>query len=97
MITSSNNEGSTLEYTALKWKRMLPKVVTTVLKWSKIFKEDLGLDIPEVVIDRAHRIGLFKEVPQSDKKVCSIIVRFTTWRHIIAVYSARKKTDKFRI
>ena len=63
----------------------------------KMFKEDLGLDIPEVVIDRAHRIGPIKEVPESDKKVRSIIVRFTTWRHRTAVYSARKKTDKFRI
>ena len=29
------NEGSALELTALKWKRMLPKVVATVLRWSK--------------------------------------------------------------
>ena len=63
----------------------------------KMFKEDLGLDIPEVVIDRAHRIGPIKKVPDSDKKVRSIIVRFTTWRHRTAVYSARKKTNKFRI
>eukprot|EP00112_Aurelia_sp_Birch-Aquarium-sp1_P026707 Seg966.2 transcript_id=Seg966.2/GoldUCD/mRNA.D3Y31 product="hypothetical protein" protein_id=Seg966.2/GoldUCD/D3Y31 len=63
----------------------------------KMFKEDLGLDIPEVVIDRAHRIGHFKEIPESGKKFRSIVVRFTTWRHRTAVYSARKKTDKFRI
>ena len=63
-----------------------------------MFKEDLGLDVPEVVIDRAHRIGPMKKTPESDKKDRSIIVCFMIWRHRRAfLYSARKKTDKFII
>ena len=68
-------------------------------KVKKILKEDLKVDIPDSVIDRAHRIGKVREDTETGKKHRSIIVRFTTWRHKTAVYRARKKCEdyKFRL
>ena len=67
-------------------------------KVKKIFK-DLEVDIPDSVIDRAHRIGKEREDTETGKKHRAIIVRFTTWRHKTAVYRARKKCNdyKFRL
>ena len=59
-----------------------------------IFKE-LGVDVPDLVIDRAHRIGEVKEI--EGKSYRQIIVRFTTWRHRTMVYRARRKSDKYKI
>ena len=48
-------------------------------------------DIPEVVIDRAHRIGK-GYVEKNSKKLCkSIIVRFSTFRHRTKFYRSRSK------
>ena len=44
------------------------------------------LDIPDVVIDRAHRIGNGKNGSPPP-----IIVKFTTWRHRTMLYRARQK------
>ena len=68
-------------------------------KVKKIFKEDLKVEIPDTVIDRAHRIGREREDSETGKKHRAIIVRFTTWRHKTAIYKARKKCDdyKFRL
>lgn len=66
-------------------------------KVQEIFKE-MNLDIPDAVIDRAHRIG--QTTKNDDGKVTQqVIVRFTTWRHRTAVYRARKeaKSVKFRL
>lgn len=63
-------------------------------KVKEIFNE-LEVDIPDSVVDRAHRIG---DVTEKDgKRVRQIIVRFTTWRHRTLVYKARKKSEKYKI
>ena len=48
-----------------------------------VFK-DSGVAVPEVVLDRAHRIG------RPNGKSRPIIVKFSTWRHRTCVYRARK-------
>ena len=48
-------------------------------------------DIPEAVLDRAHRIGLPYVLTESKVKVQSIITRFTTFRHRTLFYRNRKK------
>ena len=63
----------------------------------KMFKQDLKVDIPDLAIDRAHRIGSVVEDPSTKKRYRPIIVRFTTWRHRTAVYRARKATNKFQV
>ena len=60
-------------------------------------KDELEVDIPDMVIDRAHRIGPVKQNPTTNKKLQTIIVRFTTWRHRSMVYRARKKSEKFKV
>ena len=50
---------------------------------------DLGVKIPDNVIDRAHRIGKPTESKRWGK-IHPVIVRFTTWWHRTAVYHARK-------
>ena len=47
------------------------------------------LDIPDNVIDRAHRIGAGK-----DGGPAAIIVKFTTWRHRTLLYRERAKITK---
>ena len=66
-------------------------------KVKKLF-EEMEVDFPENVIDRAHRIGGIKSsdgMPSSQ----AIIVRLTTWHHRTMVYQARKKAKvaKFRL
>ena len=53
--------------------------------------KETGEDIPNVVIDRAHRIGKSYDDRISNKKCKSIIVRFTTFRHRTMFYRSRKK------
>ena len=62
-----------------------------VFKFVKDLIEEIpDLEIPEVVIDRAHRIGP-DYTDKKTQKVCkSIIVRFTTFRHRTAFYRARR-------
>ena len=50
-----------------------------------IFKE-LGVDVPDLVIDRAHHIDVVKEI--EGKCYRQIIVRFTTLKHRTMVYRA---------
>lgn len=55
--------------------------------------KEAKLDIPDVVIDRAHRIG--NEYENNFNVKCkSIIVRFTTFRHRTRFYRAKKKFKK---
>ena len=63
-------------------------------KVKNVFSE-LGVDIPDVVIDRAHRISRPRIV--QGKRVHQVIVRFTTWRHRTLVYRARKNCAKYKI
>ena len=49
----------------------------------------LKVDIPDVVIDRAHRIGRKPKPLVKWGMNQSMIVKFTTWRHRTAVYRAR--------
>lgn len=51
-------------------------------KVKQMFKK-LNVNVPDAVIDRAHRIGNRNQM----------IVRFTTWRHRTLVYRARKKPE----
>ena len=57
--------------------------------------EELGLSIPPNVIDRAHRVG--KEIVVKGKRVRSMIVRLTTFRHRTMIFRARKNSDKYKI
>ena len=57
--------------------------------------EEIGVDVPGSVIDRAHRIGPTKK--KDGKTTQQIIVRFTTWRHRTAVYRARKNATEAKI
>ena len=52
--------------------------------------DEIGVDVPDTVIDRAHRIGKMAII--KGKQVKQMIVRFTTWRHKSMVYKARKQT-----
>ena len=65
-------------------------------KVKSLFKAELNMEIPELAIDRAHRIGRVSHA-ENGKKYQSIIVRFTTWRFRTQVFKARKKTTKFKI
>ena len=57
--------------------------------------EKMDVQIPNSVIDRAHRIGRPKKPTEPSGKVTQqIISRFTSWRHKTMVYRARKKASK---
>ena len=66
-----------------------------VFKFVKgLIEEVPDLEIPEVVIDRAHRNGP-DYTDKKTQKVCkSIIVRFTTFRHRTAFYRTRRSIGK---
>ena len=57
---------------------------------------DTKSDIPETVIDRAHRIGP-KISKENGKKSQSIIVRFTTFRHRTILYKNRKNVKDGKV
>ena len=63
-------------------------------KVKNVFTE-VEVDVPDAVIDRAHRIGP-KSIRDGRAKQ-QVIVRFTTWRHRTAIYRARKKSSNVRI
>ena len=71
-----------------KYRQRMAEKVNAVLKKPKI-------DIPDAIIDRAHRIGKPKMVDKM--KVQRMIVRLSTWRHHTLVYRARKTSKKFKI
>ena len=52
------------------------------------------IDIPDLVIDRAHRIGHKFVDESSGNQVQSVILRFTTFRHRTQLYRYRKKSEK---
>ena len=59
--------------------------------------EESGLIIPEVVLDRAHRIGKTYIDCESNEEKSSVIVRFTTFRHRTMVYKQRKQIKNVKI
>ena len=65
-------------------------------KVQNILKDDLKLDIPDMSIDRAHRIGSVITDPDTGKRYRQIIVRFAKWRHRTQVYKARKASKKVK-
>ena len=66
-------------------------------KVKSLVKNDLKVGIPDLVFDRADRIGKISQETENGKTHQSIIVRFTTWRHKTIVFRARKNTRKVRI
>ena len=66
-------------------------------KVKQLISELPDIDIPEVVIDRAHRIGKFKTDENGKIIGKQVIVRFTTWRHRTLLYKNRKKLKDVRI
>ena len=66
-------------------------------KVQNILTEDLNLDISEMLIDRAHRIGPVVDDSDTGKRYRPIIIRFATWRHRTQVFKARKATKKYKI
>ena len=69
---------------------------TVILDKVKSIFNELEVDVPDAVIDRAHRIGR-KTMGINGKQKQQVIVRFTTWRHRMAVYRARKKSKSVKI
>ena len=63
-------------------------------KVKKVF-EELKVDVPDTVIDRAHRIGKPKTV--NGKQIRTMIVCFATWQHRTMVYRARKNSKKYKL
>ena len=55
---------------------------------------DAKVDIPDAVVDRAHRIGPSYKDKISNKNCKGVIVRFTTFRHRTMFYRARKNLKK---
>ena len=56
--------------------------------------EEADLDIPDVVIDRAYRIGNKYGDNSKNFKCQSIILRFTTFRHRTRFYRVKQKLIK---
>ena len=63
-------------------------------KVRNVFAE-LGVEVPDNVIDRAHRV--VKVTSHKGKPGRQMIVRFTTWRHRTMIFRARKNNQKYRI
>ena len=62
----------------------------TVLEYIKPLFTEANVNIPDLVVDRAHRIGPVYTDRVSKNKCKSIIVRFTTFRHRTMFYRARR-------
>ena len=58
-------------------------------KVSVLFKES-DIEVPEDIIDRAHRIGRVYEGKESGEKRQDVIVRFLNFRYRTVVYKKRK-------
>ena len=60
------------------------------------FCKDSGIETPDTVIDRVHRIGVLY-VDKTTKKSCKrFIVRFSTFGHRTIVYRAKKEHEVSR-
>ena len=65
-----------------------------VFQTTKSLFTEAKVDIPENVVDRAHRIGPTYTDKKSNKICKSIIVRFTTFRHRTMFFRARKNLKR---
>ena len=59
--------------------------------------QNSGADIPDHVIDRAHRVGKVVVNEKDGSKKQAIIVKFTTWRHRTILYRSRKNLDGTKV
>ena len=57
--------------------------------------DEIGVDLPDSMIDRAHRVG--KVIKINGKEVRQMIIRLTTWRHRTMVYKAWKNSSRHKI
>ena len=62
-----------------------------ILKKVKSLKNEAECDIPDVAIDRAHRIGNGYKIRNTNIFCKSIIVRFTTFPHPTMFYRNKSK------
>ena len=62
-----------------------------ILKKVKSLKNEAECDIPDVAIDRAHRIGNGYKIRNTNIFCKSIIVRFTTFPHPAMFYRNKSK------
>ena len=68
-----------------------------VLEKVKCLVLESGCDIPDVVIDTAHRIGKGYTHKKSNLSCKSIIVRLTTFRYRTMLYRNRNKLKKAKV
>ena len=59
--------------------------------------EEAGVEIPDVCIDRAHKIGKAYIDRVSKEELNTVIVRFTSFRYRTLLYKARKNLSKVKI
>ena len=55
--------------------------------------KEANVEIPDLVLDRAHRVGKNYKDRNSQESCQSIIVRFSTFRHRTLLYRARKQFE----
>ena len=69
------------------------ETASDVLQMVKENWEKGGVNVPDPVIDRAHRIGNKYKEKDKEGEFQDVIVRFTTFRHRTEVYHGRKKME----
>ena len=60
------------------------------------FCKEAGVNVPDTVIDRVHRIGVAYVDNKSKESCKSIIVRFATFCHRTMVYRVKKNMKRQR-
>ena len=78
-----NNRQNTYRKEGVKSSYVLHKVTEM---WT-----EAGVDIPNEVVDRAHRNGPSYNDKNSNVKCKSVVVHFTSFQHRTMVYRAKKK------
>ena len=61
-------------------------------KVKEVFKE-IGVNVPDDMLDRAHRIGQKSKNKTTGVVEQTMIVKFVSWKYRTAVYRARKKSE----
>ena len=70
------------------------EIADVILEDLKAMFEEDGIDVPDAVVDRAHRIGQGYTDSKTKQKCKSTIIRFSTFRHRTRVYRAKKNLKK---
>ena len=73
------------------------KTSEEALNYVKSKIDEAGVEIPDAVIDRAHKIGKSYLDRESNNEVNTVIVRFTSFRYRTLFYKARKKLSNSTI